>query len=259
MHAPTTRASTRARIHCFIVALSALVSPWVFGCAPSPPRVAHAFLHPSLDAARLAADGIAVYGFRGLDGTPVERRAYDRQLLTALRRSLPSARTLPPAKLQRWLTQVNKAEQFGAALDAAPGSLNYDQLEPLSTTSRYLLWGSVSLNETRQWDHRGDDDVDYCTFWQFRVLYNLVDLRSRTLVAKAHVDVEDDECRTNSRSNTTANADSVGGFFAGFLVDSVSDAIVDGIAGTYPDPPPTSVHIKNSADAFFRAVVRGSE
>lgn len=258
MNTRTTRASSRARIQCFIVALSALGSPWMSGCVPSQPRVAHAFIHPSLDTASLASEGIAVYGFRGLEGTPQEQQAYDRQLLTALRRSLPSAHAMPSAKLQHWLTQVNKAEQFGTALDAAPEKLNYDQLEPLSTTSRYLLWGAVSLNETREWSHRGDEHIHYCVFWQFRVLYNIVDLMSRRLVAKAHIDVEDDKCRTNSRSNTTANADSVGSFFAGLLVDSVSDAIVDGLAGTYPDPPPTSVHIDDSADAFFRALVRGN-
>ncbi len=195
-----------------------------------------------------------VYGYRGLDGTLEQRQDYDEQLRAALHRAVPSLNSVPPAKFKEWLVLSKNAVALGSALDEGPEALPYDELTPVGEESRYFMWATVSHAEQRRWQDDDDDHIDYCVGWQLHVRYAIADLRLRQLVTEVQVELDDEDCRRNSRSNSAEDAPTFGAAIVRSLFDVAVDTAVDGAFGTYPDLPPLAVQLEASATQFFQVL-----
>lgn len=225
-------------------------------CVPNRSPVTAFFVHRSFSASDLSQGNIALYGYRGIDGTVEQRRAFDRQLRVELGRAFPKARVVPPEKVKGWLWESEKALLVDSALNHGPEALPYEDLEPLSAKSRYFMWATVTRDDQREWRNNDEDEVDYCVAWRFRVRYALADLQLRRLVAETQIDIDDQECRTNSRSNTVDDAPNLGAGIVRFFWDVAVDTAVDGVRGTYPEAPSSSEHLTKSAAYFFERLRR---
>jgi hypothetical protein len=187
---------------------------------------------------RALKGGVAILGFHfaATDLPAGDRDQLDYPLFQALQAHLPQVSVTGAKTVRARLADAGVHDLATAAfVSGRLHELPYAQLRERLAPRRLLLWAHLESHVVVKTDASDDDSVAYCSTRAIRVRYRLVDMAAQAPLWEGVVARQDQDCRSNPRSNTRGAKGR--GILAAALVDVLTDTLTDSVFGTYPEPP----------------------